>query len=189
MNFTLFTRRILVGISLCIALQAGGVLSEAVAAENTKTGKPVVAKPAVAKAAPAKKAASAKKKPGAGKPSPAVSETGDAVHDKLRTFAHTTMASMNRCILPSSSKKEVTQSADGSYTCRYKEVDPKSLQTRYKKPESSKDITYVGYMTYDELEYKSSGKTRNEALAGPFNVTSRETLTELVKYVGGKWTY
>ena len=193
MNSHFFSRRVLAAACLCIVLQAGGALSEAVAAENGKTSKPAAspAKP-VAKAKPAAKAKPVKKKTASAKAKPvvpAVSETGDAVHDKLRSFAHTTMTSMNRCLLPSASKKEVTQNADGSYTCRYKEVDTKSLRTSYKTPESSKEITYVGYMTYDELEYRSSAKTRNEALAGPYSVASRHTLTELIKYVGGKWTY
>ncbi len=133
------------------------------------------------KAAHKTSSANAKKTP--------VSATGDPINDKLLAFGQTTLNTMNRCILPCATKKEVTQNADGSYSGRYKAVDLATLKTRYSKPESSKAITYVGYMTYDELEYRSTGKTKNEALSGPFTVSNRQNMTELVKYVGGKWTY
>ncbi len=69
------------------------------------------------------------------------------------------------------------------------EVDPRSLDTYYKKPDSSKLVTYIGYVNYTEIEYKCTAQTRQAALDGQFSVARREAMTELVKYTKGRWSY
>ena len=162
--------RVLLGTALCLALAVPAM------AEGT----PVKKSPAPA-TAPAKKAS--------GKKATAAVETPEQVQEKLDSFAQRTIVSINRCVLPSSGKKEVKKNEDGSFTARYIEVDPKSVSTSYKEPESSKAVTYIGYMRYMEIEYSCTAASHSEAVNGPFTAQRRESMTELVKYVKGKWTY
>ncbi len=116
-------------------------------------------------------------------------ETPDAVNAKLTTFGKSTISAINSCILPSQKSKEVKVNKDGSYTARYIAVDESTLKVSHKKPESSKAIQYVGFLSYHEVEYVCTAKTREAALKGPFTEARRQPLQELVKYMKGKWSY
>ncbi len=187
--------RLIQSALICAALAlpcAGMAATAAPAAKPAAPAAKAAAKPAAKPAAKsaAKSAAKAAAKPAAKKTEPkAAGDSADAVKAGLDEFANKTIASINRCVLPSCDKKEVTKNADGTFTARYIEVDPKSLDTSYKKPESSKAITYIGYMNYTEIEYVSTGKTKEAALNGTFTASRRESMTELVKYVKGRWSY
>ncbi|MDL2317270.1 hypothetical protein LJC59_09435 [Desulfovibrio sp. OttesenSCG-928-A18] len=120
----------------------------------------------------------------------AASASPETLQRDLDDFAQRTIASINRCILPSEGKKEVTRNGDGSYTARYIAINPKSVSTSYKKPDKVVGgVTYIGYMRYDEIEYSCTAKSKAEAERGPFTVKRSENLTELIKYVNGKWSY
>ncbi len=180
-----------VAIVSCLCLLLGGVTS-ANAADAAAKGAAKAAPKAEVKAAPKAETKAAPKKAKSKKAEAPVAkgaETGDALNNRLQAFAQSTIASINRNIMPSAKKKQVTQNADGSYTCRYIAVDNSNVQTSYKKPESSTAITYVGKMTYEEVEYSCTAPSSAAAMAGPFTEARRESMTELVKYVDGKWTY
>ncbi|MDR2076105.1 MAG: hypothetical protein LBP61_04130 [Desulfovibrio sp.] len=121
--------------------------------------------------------------------SPQSASADDQVQKKLDAFARQTISSINRAVLPSASKKEVVQNADGTFTARYIEVDPNTLATSYRQPEDNKAVAYVGYLDYVEVEYVCTARNRADALNGPFTVRRRAPLTELIKYIKGKWTY
>lgn len=112
-----------------------------------------------------------------------------ALQQKLEEFAQKTIASINRCVIPSSSKKEITSNGNGSFTARYIEIDPKSISTSYKPSENSSVVKYIGYMNYQEVEYTCTASSKTAASQGPFTPIRREQMTELIKYVNGKWTY
>lgn len=133
-------------------------------------------------AASAKKGGAAAKKKG-------VEDDPVVMQQKLDEFAHSTIVSINRCIIPSSQKKEISKNADGSYTARYIEVDPASINTSYKKSDHVGPVSHIGYMRYKEVEYTCTAKSREEAANGPFRQKRAEMLTELIKYTRGKWTY
>jgi hypothetical protein len=113
----------------------------------------------------------------------------DQVQKTLDDFARQIVTSINRTVLPSASKKEVIQNSDGTFTARYIEVDPSTVATSYKQPEDNRSVGYIGYMDYVEVEYVCTARNRKDALSGPFTVHRRVPLTELIKYVRGKWTY
>jgi hypothetical protein len=113
----------------------------------------------------------------------------DHVQKALDDFARQIITSINRTVLPSASKKEVIQNSDGTFTARYIEVDPSTVATSYKEPEDNRSVAYIGYMDYVEVEYICTARNRKDALSGPFMVNRRVPLTELIKYVRGKWTY
>lgn len=132
----------------------------------------------------AKPAAAKKTVPGKS----AAVENDDVVQKKLDEFASTTVNSLNKYRLDGETRKQV-EMVNGQYVARYCSIDRNSIQTSFKKPEFSNAITYVGYMKYHEVDYESSGKTKEEALAGPFKEVGRQGMTELIKYLKGHWTY
>ena len=147
-----------------------------------------MAAPAIA----ADNSAKSAKKPAASKTSKAkpAADTPEAVQAKLDQFAKTTIATLNRCVVPSAGKKAVTQNSDGTYTARYIEINPATLTTSYKKPENAGGpLTYIGTMRYEEIEYQCTASSKDGALNGPFAPKKREMMTELIKYINGKWTY
>ena len=171
MNTSFIISRVLLGTALCLALAV-----------------PALAEGTTAKNSPAQKSSTAPAKSSGNKT--ASTEAPDKLQQNLDSFAHKTIGSINRCVLPSSGKKEVKKNPDGSFTARYIEVDPKSVATSYKPSENNnKLVPYIGYMRYDEVEYVSTAATQKEALDGPFKQSSRVSMTELVKYVKGKWSY
>jgi hypothetical protein len=187
--------RVLAVSTCCLMLTACG--SKTPEAEEAKPAVKDDAQPAAAsqpapkpggvKVEPAKTPAGTKtssKAAPAGKPgSKAAPQLSDEeIHQKLNEFGLKTIADMNRYALPSKNKKEVTKNPDGSFSCRYVEVDPTSLKTSFKKPESSSAVTYIGYMTYDEGVYVCKAPTKEAAEAGPFTAQQRTSMTELIKY-------
>lgn len=118
------------------------------------------------------------------------SETTAALEKGLREFAAKTIESINRCVVPSEKKKEITKNHDGSYTARYIAIDPRSVNVSISKPSNmSGAVKYIGYMRYCENELSCTASTKAAAEKGPFKPTRTENLTELVKYVNGKWSY
>ncbi|MDR2161089.1 MAG: hypothetical protein LBO77_02975 [Desulfovibrio sp.] len=115
--------------------------------------------------------------------------SGDQVQQKLDAFARRTISSINRAVLPSSLKKEVSRNNDGTFTARYIEVDPDTISTSYLTPEDSALVSYIGYMHYVEIEYICTARDQKGALNGPFIPRKRAPVTEIIKYIKGKWTY
>lgn len=170
MPSTLFFRHIFPVLALSLVL-----ITPAGAKDNADA-----ASPAFLVAASAKKGGAASKNKGVDDPA--------TMQKKLDEFAHSTIVSINRCIIPSLQKKEISKNADGSFTARYIEVDPASINTSYKKSDHG-TVSHIGYMRYKEVEYTCTAKTREEASKGPFRQKRAEMLTELIKYTKGKWTY
>lgn len=151
--------------------------------EKSAPRQPVEKKDTAAKTAQAKAANSKQTTP-----AKASAAGSDKLKSSLDVFAKGCITSMNKQRRPGINQKEVKKQADGTYMARYMAVDPDSLETRY-KPTENKVILYIGHMIYHEVEYVSVGKNKEQALAGPFNETNREPITELIKYKSGKWTY
>ena len=128
----------------------------------------------------------AKAVPGKGAKSSA--DTPERLQQDLDSFAKKCVISMNSQLRPGLHTKEVAPHPNGGYVARYMVVDADSLQTSY-NPAENKYVQYVGKMIYHEVEYSSTGTTKEQALAGPFNEVNRVPVTELIKYMKGKWTY
>ncbi|MDR0826951.1 MAG: hypothetical protein LBN33_03610 [Desulfovibrio sp.] len=163
-------------------------------AAKPAAAKPVAAKPADESKAPAAKPAAAKP---AAKPAAKAAAEGKApassldetLKRKLDEFAQKTIESINRHILPSERKKEVKKNGDGTFVARYIAVDPTSIATSFKKSDGGGPVQYIGYMSYTEKEYHCIAPSKAAAEKGPFTLRSSEGMTELVKYVNGRWTY
>lgn len=114
-------------------------------------------------------------------------QSGDKIQHDLDVYANSYLETMNKHIKPSIREKEVVPEA-GGFLARYKIIDPASLQATYRISEN-KAIAYVGRVTYHEVEYVSSGKTKAEALAGPFSEINRRSIIDIIMHIKGKWTY
>ncbi|MCS6925224.1 MAG: hypothetical protein NZ578_04900, partial [Candidatus Binatia bacterium] len=57
------------------------------------------------------------------------------------------------------------------------------------KKTSSKDTPFVGILTYYQQVMRSVGKTREEALKGPFQQAGTSQVSEIFRYTKGKWHY
>jgi outer membrane biosynthesis protein TonB len=111
----------------------------------------------------------------------------DAIQRDLEIYAVAYLETMNTHIKPSIRDKEVAPAPEG-FRARYRAIDPASLATSYSVSEN-KAVAYVGRVRYHEVEYICLGKTREEALAGPFSEANRRPITEIVMHIRGKWTY
>lgn len=187
-----FFSRLLVAAALCLALATPALAAEAAPAAKPAPAAAKPAAPAKKPAVPAKASAAPKKAPAAPKAAPAgksAANSPEALQKGLDDFAKTTIATLNRCVVPSSGKKEVLKNGDGSFTARYIEIDPGSVKTWYKQPEKPGPVAYVGYMSYNEVEYHCTAPSKAAAEKGPFVPKSNKMLTELIKHYNGKWTY
>ena len=116
-------------------------------------------------------------------------ETQDErLHRQLMEFMHKTIASMNRQRKPGINTKEVKRTSNGKYVAHYIAVDANSLEAKYKVTQN-KTVPYVGQVVYYEIKYTCTGDTERQALAGPFSENDRVPVTELIKYMRGRWTY
>ena len=129
--------------------------------------------------------AAAKASPAAKSPK----KTEAQIEAELHTWATAEIKKMNRLVLPSLAKKEVTQNPDGTWTARYIEVDEANLRVAVRVPNDNAHVDYVGYLYYAECEMVCTAATKEEALNGTFTTKKREGMTELVKYMKGKWGY
>jgi hypothetical protein len=83
-------------------------------------------------------------------------------------------------------KKPQVVHENGRYVARFTEIDRQTVQAEVRQSRS-KHFQYVARLRYHELTFECEGKTRKEALKGPFRVVRERRLTEMPRYVKGKW--
>jgi hypothetical protein len=84
------------------------------------------------------------------------------------------------------SKVKVTESPEG-FLAEYIGYFPHRYIT-IKKTES-KDTPFVGILTYYEKTMRCSGKTKEEAIQGPFEPAGQQQVSEIFRFTKGKWAY
>jgi len=57
------------------------------------------------------------------------------------------------------------------------------------KKTDSKDTPFVGILTYYEKTMRCVGKTKEEALKGPFEASDSQQVSEIFRFTKGKWVY
>src|SRR5205823_7096187 len=55
------------------------------------------------------------------------------------------------------------------------------------KKTESKDTPFVGILTYYEKTMRCVGKTKEEALKGPFEASDSQQVSEIFRFTKGKW--
>ena len=130
--------------------------------------------------ATAKKSASPAAKSGA-----AVQKSEAQIQAELDKFVLEYVDKANKRLSVNRAKPRVTRE-NGKYVARFTEIDRESVSAEL-RPSRSKHFQYVGRLRYHEMSYESEGKTRKAALKGPWKCTSVRRLTEMPRYVKGKW--
>jgi len=83
-------------------------------------------------------------------------------------------------------KVKVTQTPDG-YSAEYVGYLPQR-STQVKKTEYE-DTPFVGTVTYYERTLRCTGKTKEQALQGPFEQVGTSPVREIFRFTKGKWVY
>lgn len=107
------------------------------------------------------------------------------IQAELERFVLVYVDKANKLLSVNRSKPRVTREK-GVYVARFTEIDRTSV-TAELRPSNSKHFQYVARLRYHEMTYECEGKTRKAALKGPWKCTNVRRLTEMPRYVKGKW--
>ncbi len=113
----------------------------------------------------------------------AASET--QVQAELQSFVNGYVSKTNRSMTCSKARPKVFKRG-GKYVATYTEIDPQSTSAKMKKS-NSKHFDYIATLRYEERTYESVGNTQKAARGGKFQCVKIRRLTELPRYVKGKW--
>jgi hypothetical protein len=147
----------------------------------TPTGKAVKSKPKSPKAA---KSTSKRAK---AKPPAAATVTEDAALASFDTFTIEWMDKLSRTEeFQRTQRVKIAESPEG-FSAEYIGY----LPHRYivVKKTSSKATPFVGILTYFEKTLRCRGKTKEEALQGPFEQVETNLVSEIFRFTKGKWEY
>ena len=81
---------------------------------------------------------------------------------------------------------KVTQTPDG-YSAEYEGYLPQRF-IEVRKTEYE-DTPFVGTLTYNQRTLRCTGKTKEEALQGPFQQAETAPVREIFRFTKGKWVY
>ncbi len=107
----------------------------------------------------------------------------------LATFDTFTLEWMQKLIQTENfhkSQAQVVESPDG-FAVEYIGYIP-DRHINVKKTNSS-DTPYVGILTYLEKKLRCAGKTKEDALKGPFEQVETSPVSEIFRFTKGKWVY
>ena len=115
----------------------------------------------------------------------AVQKSEAQIQEELNIFVLDYVEKANKRLTINREKPKVTQEG-GKFVARFTEIDTSSV-TAEVRPSKSKHFQYVARLRYHEMSSECEGKTRKAALKGPWKCTSVRRLTEMPRYVKGKW--
>ena len=104
---------------------------------------------------------------------------------KLDTFVTEYVKKANKRMSVNRKKPKVEKRGP-VYVAYFTEIDENTAFAEMRKSKS-KHFQYVATLRYMEYTYESEGKTKKEALNGKFRPVKIRKLTELPRYVKGKW--
>ena len=107
----------------------------------------------------------------------------------LATFDTFTTEWMQKLALTEDFRKSqahLVESPDG-FAAEYTGYVPERL-INIKKTDST-DTPYVGVLTYFEKKLRCAGKTKEDALKGPFEQVETSQVSEIFRFTKGKWVY
>lgn len=103
----------------------------------------------------------------------------------LDTFAHQYITKANKRMTVNRARPQVVKRGS-QYVATFTEIDQQTVTAQMRKS-NSKHFEYVARLSYNELTFESVGTTRKEATSGQFRCVKVRKLTELPRYVKGKW--
>lgn len=111
----------------------------------------------------------------------------DPAEEKARSSFDTFTIDWMRKVGETEDMKRTIEEADDGFIAQY----VKYLPTRYTvvKTTKSKETPFVGILTYYARTFQCLGKTRDDALSGPFKELHTKQVSEIFRYTRGKWVY
>jgi hypothetical protein len=152
------------------------------ATQSTTKSKASKAKPATTVAPKA-----AKKKAAPKETVPVVTLTEDEALASFDTFTIDWMEKLRQTEeFQRTERMKVAESSEG-FSAEYNGY----LSHRYivVKKTTSKDTPFVGILTYYQQTLRCVGKTREEAVRGPFQQAGTSQVSEIFRFTKGKWHY
>lgn len=136
-----------------------------------------------------KRQASISAAPKSSKPSPRPALKGavslKAASDCFELFAKDWLAKISRNLRHTDLNMDVAPSDDG-YAARFTRVVPETLEFNV-KPSTSPSCSYVAVLHYEEHHFEGRGQTLGQAQQGPFARIGRLKVTEIFRFVAGRW--
>ena len=112
----------------------------------------------------------------------------DAVLQSFDAFTGQWMEKLARAEEFRRSQRMAVNRTDRGFKAEYTGYHLPSRRITIKKT-SSLLTPFIGILTYHEKVLRSSGKTREEAVQGPFEVVETNEVMEVFRYTQGKWEY
>ena len=103
---------------------------------------------------------------------------------KLEALAPAHLEKVARTLRPNAANKSVHKDNTG-FTALYMEVDRRAPEVEVLPGQQSGE--YIGQVRYVVHEYRSRGKTEQEALNGPFHKAKSRRMREYTHFAQGKW--
>lgn len=103
----------------------------------------------------------------------------------LNAFAHQYVTSANKRMTVNRARPQIIKRGS-TYVATFTEIAQETVSAQMRKS-NSKHFDYVATLCYEERTFESVGKTRKEATSGQFRCVKVRKLTELPRYVKGKW--
>ncbi len=172
--------KFLFAIMICFGLAAAPCVSSAADAETKKKS-----------AKSAKSAKNAEKKSSTKKKAEAQPGTANAAQaeQSFADFQKGWMQKISQHGSYGSANAKVTEDPNqaGSFVAMYTELG--EIKNSEVKKTDNKATPFVGTIKYERTDYVCRGKTRDEAVKGPFKPEPPELVTEIFRYTRGKWVY
>ena len=115
----------------------------------------------------------------------AVPLTMDAARCRFVEFAGRWLGTIGRNLRHTKADMQVVPDGAG-FVARFVRLDPEGA-TFSIKPSGSGSSPFVGVLRYEEHHYEARGGTRDAAAAGPFSRVRRMRVTEIFRFVSGRW--
>ena len=103
----------------------------------------------------------------------------------LDAFVNQYITSANKRMTVNRARPQVVKRGS-KYIATFTEINKQTAKAQMRKSKS-KHFDYVATLSYEELTFESVGNTRKEATNGEFRCVKIRKLTELPRYVKGKW--
>ncbi|WP_126376508.1 hypothetical protein [Desulfovibrio ferrophilus] len=105
--------------------------------------------------------------------------------DNFELFARDWLVKIGRSLRHTDANMDIA-SAHSGYVASFTKIATDSMQLKV-KPSSSPSCSYIGVLKYEEHHFEGHGETHDKAQQGPFSRVGRLKVTEIFRFVAGRW--
>jgi len=108
-----------------------------------------------------------------------------AASERFESFARDWLVKIGRNLRHTDLNMDIVPREDG-YAARFTRIASETMEFKV-KPSSSPSCSYVGVLRYEEHHFEGRGQTLGQASQGPFARIGRLKVTEIFRFVAGRW--